>query len=73
MTPEFGTRICTVGVEIRSVEGEVLGKAAISKCVPLVFAGGDTMAPSGLYARLCHAFSSFIVFYSEQSYRSIRY
>jgi len=36
----------------------VLGNAAISKCVSLVFAGGDTMAPSVLYARLCHAFSS---------------
>jgi len=39
----------------------VLGKAAsVSKCVSLVFAGGDTMAPNGLYARLCHAFSSII-------------
>ena len=25
--------------------------------------GGDTAAPSGLYARICHAFSSFILFY----------
>jgi len=24
--------------------------------------GGDTMAPSGLYARLCHAFCSLFLF-----------
>jgi len=35
----------------------LLGKAAIiSKHFSLVFLGGDTTAPNGLYAELCQAF-----------------
>ena len=33
--------------------------------------GGDTLVPSGLYTRLCHAFSSFYFFNYEQRYLSI--
>ena len=35
----------------------------MSKCFSQVFARGDTVAPSGLYARLCHA---FLVFFKLQ-------
>jgi len=54
-------RICTVGVEIFSVVTSCTfsRRGGASKCVSLVFAGGDTTVPSRLYARLCHAFSSF--------------
>jgi len=34
----------------------------VSKCFSQVLARGDTMAPSGLHARLCDAFSSFYLF-----------
>ena len=36
-------------------------KNLVSKCFHTYLLGGDTTAPRGLYARLCHAFSSFIV------------
>ena len=36
-----------------------------------VLLGGDTVAPSGLYARLCHAFLVFFIFYYDQSYLRI--
>ena len=37
------------------------------QCVSLVFARGDTTAPSGLYARLCHAFLGLSYFSNNKS------
>jgi len=40
----------------------------ISKCFHKYSLGGDTTAPSGLYAGLCHA---FLVFYSIVAFTSL--
>jgi len=36
-------------------------RRSVIKCVSLAFARGDTATPSGLYARLCHAFLVIIL------------
>jgi len=67
--PIWSKTKCTIALRIRALVSPLIAlhRWSVSKCFHKYSLGGDTTAPSRLYARLCHAFLVIknVSFYSD--------